>query len=306
MTVQALSGTGSLRIGFEFINQEMASKVWVSNPTWANHHNVVKRAGLTFEQYPYFDPQTKRIQFDKYIDTLNAASEGNIVLMHACAHNPTGVDPTEDQWKKIAEVMKKKNLIPYFDSAYQGFASGDLHKDAGAIRYFVNQGFNMFVSQSFAKNMGLYGERVGALHVVTPDKENAGRVLSQLKMVIRANYSSPPVHGARLAERVLSSAENFKSWQTELHDVANRIISMRTALRSKLEEIQTPGTWNHITDQIGMFSYTGLNERQVVEGLIKKHHIHLVKNGRISMAGLNTKNVAYVAEAIKDSVVNIK
>lgn len=161
--------------------------------------------------------------------------------MHAAAHNPTGVDPTHDDWKKIAEVMKTRNLIPYFDSAYQGFASGDIIKDAWPIRYFTEQGFNMLVSQSYAKNMGMYGERVGALHVVTPDKENASRVLSQLKMIIRANYSSPPIHGARIVERVLADAANLQQWKDELSQVAGRIIQMRSALRSKLEELKTPG-----------------------------------------------------------------
>lgn len=216
------------------------------------------------------------------------------------------MDPTKSQWEQVASVMEKKKLVPYFDSAYQGFASGDIVNDAWAIRHFVERGFNLLVSQSYAKNMGLYGERVGALHVVSSDKETAQKVLSQLKQVIRANYSSPPIHGARIVEKVLSSAENLQAWKDELSQVANRIISMRKALRGKLEEINTPGTWNHITDQIGMFSYTGLNEHQVTEFLIKKHHIHLVKNGRISMAGINTKNVDYIAQAIKDAVVNGK
>ena len=307
-----MSGTGSLRVGFEFLNQEVPSLVWVSNPTWANHHNIINRSGLQFKQYPYYDPVTRRAQIDNYLKCLNEAQSGNIILMHAAAHNPTGVDPTSEDWKKIAEVMKKRSLIPYFDSAYQGFASGDIIKDAWPIRYFTEQGFTMLVSQSYAKNMGMYGERVGALHVVTQDKETASRVLSQLKMVIRANYSSPPVHGARIVERVLSDAANLQQWKDELSEVAGRIIQMRSVLRNKLEELKTPGnfyfiegTWNHITDQIGMFSYTGLNEAQV-KSLIDKHHIHLIKNGRISMAGINTKNVEYIAQAIKDVVVNVK
>lgn len=167
VTVQALSGTGALRVGFEFLNEWMPSKVWVSNPTWANHHNIIRRSGLTFSEYPYYDPKTGKALIGKFIDTLSKADEGNIVLLHVCAHNPTGVDPTQDEWKKIAQVMKERKLFPFFDSAYQGFASGDLIKDAFAVRYFVDQGFNMLVSQSYAKNMGLYGERIGALHIVT-------------------------------------------------------------------------------------------------------------------------------------------
>lgn len=155
--------------------------------------------------------------------------------MHACAHNPTGVDPTRDEWKKVADILAKRKLVPYFDSAYQGFASGDIVNDAWAIRYFVEQGFSLLVSQSYAKNMGLYGERVGALHVVSTDKQTSERVLSQLKQVIRANYSSPPIHGARLVEKVLSNPENLQAWKDELSEVANRIISMRSALRGRLE-----------------------------------------------------------------------
>ncbi len=188
-----------MRVGFEFVNQELPSLVWVSNPTWANHHNIINRSGLKFDQYPYYDPSTGRAQINNYLNCLDTKTQpGNVILLHACAHNPTGVDPSQDDWKKIAEIMKKRNLVPYFDSAYQGFASGDIIKDAWPIRYFTEQGFSMLVSQSYAKNMGMYGERIGALHVVTQDKENASRVLSQLKMVVRANYSSPPIHGARI------------------------------------------------------------------------------------------------------------
>lgn len=213
VTVQALSGTGALRVGFEFLNEWTPSKVLVSNPTWANHHNIIKRSGLQFEEYPYYDPATKRALIDKFVDTLNKAQPGNIVLLHVCAHNPTGVDPSRDEWKKIAQVMKEKKLFPFFDSAYQGFASGDLINDAFAVRHFVDQGFELVLSQSYAKNMGLYGERIGAFHVVTPDKETASRVLSQLKMVIRPNYSNPPLHGARIVERVLNKPENYEAWK---------------------------------------------------------------------------------------------
>lgn len=192
-------------------------------------------------EYPYYDAGTKKVQLQQWIDFLNGSEAGNVVLMHACAHNPTGVDPSGADWQKIAEVIKAKRLIPYFDSAYQGFASGDLQKDIEPVRYFAEQGFTMLVSQSFAKNMGLYGERVGALHIVSPDKETAAKILSQLKMIIRANYSSPPTHGARIAERVLSNASNYEAWSQELKAVAARIIEMRTSLKGKLTELKTPG-----------------------------------------------------------------
>jgi aspartate/tyrosine/aromatic aminotransferase len=215
----------------------------------------------------------------QYLNTLPSSS---IILLHAAAHNPTGVDPTKDQWRQIADVMKAKKLIPYFDTAYQGFASGCLEKDSFAIRHFNELGFQMLVSQSYAKNMGLYGERVGALHVVTHNTKTAERVLSQLKLVIRPMYSNPPQHGALIVFKVLSNPEYYRRWTEELANVSKRIIEVRDLLRKKLEELKTPGTWEHITDQIGMFSYTGLNEK-TCESLINKHHVYMLKNGRISL-----------------------
>ena len=201
--------------------------------------------------------------------------------------------------------MEKKQLIPFFDSAYQGFASGDIIKDITPVRYFAERGFNMLVSQSYAKNMGLYGLRTGAVHIVTPNKETSSRVLSQVKNIIRANYSSPPLTGARIADKILNDDSKFQEWQAELKGIAERVITMRKRLRGHLEELKTPGNWEHITDQIGMFSYTGLSEKQCVH-LINQHHIHMMKNGRIAMVGLNSKNVEYVAKAINDAVNNVK
>lgn len=198
--------------------------------------------------------------------------------------------------------MKKNSLIPFFDSAYQGFATGDLEKDAWPIRYFLEQGFQMLISQSFAKNMGLYGERIGALHIVAESKDTSDKVLSQLKVIIRKKYSSPPLHGALIAQTILNDQKLFNSWRDELQNiVASRIIDMRKALRGELERLNTPGTWNHITDQIGMFSYTGLSPKQC-EILINKYHIYLLKSGRISMAGINSKNVKYLAQSIKNAI----
>jgi aspartate aminotransferase, cytoplasmic len=201
--------------------------------------------------------------------------------------------------------MKQKKLIPFFDSAYQGFASGDLLLDIQPVRYFVDQGFSLFVSQSYAKNMGLYGHRTGCLHVLTPDKETTSKVLSQLKVIIRGNYSSGAIHGARIADRVLNNEALFYEWQTELKSIAERVISMRQALHKKLIDLKTPGSWQHIIDQIGMFSYTGLTEAQC-DAITNKHHIHMMRNGRMAMVGLTTKNVNYVAESIDDVVRNVK
>lgn len=237
--------------------------------------------------------------------TIESAPEGSIILLHACAHNPTGVDPTQDQWKELATLMKQKSHFPFFDCAYQGFASGDLNRDAWAIRYFVEQGFELLVAQSYAKNFGLYGERAGCFHFVTSPgaeaKDTVSRVGSQLAILQRSEISNPPAYGARIASLVLNDADLFAQWEENLREMSGRIISMRQALKKHLDELKTPGTWDHIVDQIGMFSFTGLSEKQVLK-IREEAHVYMTKNGRISMAGLNTKNVKYFAEAV-DKVV---
>lgn len=240
------------------------------------------------------------------LSAIKAAPEGSIILLHACAHNPTGVDPTREQWKDIAHVVREKRHFPFFDCAYQGFASGDLENDAWAIRYFVDQGFELCVAQSFAKNFGLYGERAGAFHFVTgpsPDASNTiQRIASQLAILQRSEISNPPAYGARIASMVLNDSALFAEWEANLRTMAGRIKDMRSSLRSKLEELNgKTGSWKHITEQIGMFSFTGLAEGQTVR-LKDDFHVYMTKNGRISMAGLNTGNVDYVAKAI-DKVV---
>lgn len=214
---------------------------------------------MDVRKYRYFDKETKGLDFDGLIEDLKNATPGSCVLLHTCAHNPTGVDPTLDQWKKIAEVCKEKDLYPFFDTAYQGFVSGDLNKDGEGLRYFLDEGFEMVIAQSFAKIMGLYGERAGALHFVCKDEETAKSVSSQVKILIRVNYSSPPCHGARIASMLTNDTDMRNQWLQELIAVTDRIAKMRKLLRAKLEEVGAPGTWNHVTDQIGMFSFTGLN-----------------------------------------------
>merc|ERR1719473_322372 len=230
----------------------------------------------------------------------NEAEEGDMILLHACAHNPTGVDPTREQWEKIAEVMQRRNLFPVMDSAYQGYASGDLDYDAWATRYFESQGFEMFMCQSFAKNLGLYGERIGCVHIVCSTADQATRVASQMKLVIRPMYSSPPKHGALLVCKVLGDRERFARWRAELKAMADRILEVRALLRKGLEEKGTPGPWNHVTDQIGMFSFTGLTQVEC-ERLISEHHIYLLKSGRISLAGLNKGNVQYMIDSVDEA-----
>lgn len=301
-TVQSISGTGSLRLGAEFIGTYLKVPcIYVSNPTWGNHNTIFSKAGLEVREYPYFNNETRLLKFDGMVEAISSAPEHSVILLHACAHNPTGVDLDQEQWGAIADIMQARSLIPYFDSAYQGFATGSLENDAFAVREFVRRGFQLFLSQSFAKNMGLYGERTGALHVVCANPDSAERVLSQLKIVVRGMYSSPPMHGALIAYTILNDPALAASWKEELTQVSHRILAMRHKLVEELGAIETPGDWSHIVKQIGMFSYTGLTKPQC-EVMIDKWHCYLVKNGRISMAGVNTHNVAYIARAIKDSI----
>ncbi|EHL02105.1 putative Aspartate aminotransferase, cytoplasmic [Glarea lozoyensis 74030] len=306
-SLQTVSGTGAVHLGALFLARFYPGKptVYFSNPTWANHNQIFSNVHLPIATYPYFSKSTKGLDWEGMKQAVTDAPEHSIILLHACAHNPTGVDLTKAQWKELASVMKQNSHFPFFDCAYQGFASGDLAKDAWALRYFVEQGFELCVAQSFAKNFGLYGERAGCFHFVTgpgTDSQNTiTRIASQLAILQRSEISNPPAYGARIASLVLNDQALFAEWEENLRTMSGRIISMRTALRGKLEELKTPGTWNHITDQIGMFSFTGLSEKQVLQ-LRETAHIYMTKNGRISMAGLNTRNVEYVAKAI-DKVV---
>lgn len=311
VSLQTISGTGAVHLGALFLSKFYPGRptVYMSNPTWVNHHQIFSNVSLPIATYPYFSRSTKSLDFDAMKATIAAAPERSIILLHACAHNPTGVDPSREQWKELALLLKQKSHFPFFDCAYQGFASGDLAKDAWAIRYFVEQGSELVVAQSFAKNLGLYSERVGCLHFVTSptnDAEHtAKRIASQLAVLQRSEISNPPAHGARIANLILNDPALYAQWEENLRVMSGRIIAMRKALRSKLEELQTPGTWDHITDQIGMFSFTGLSEKQVL-ALRAGAHIYMTNNGRISMAGINTKNIDYVAKAIDNVVREIQ
>ncbi|CAI5454502.1 unnamed protein product [Caenorhabditis angaria] len=305
--IQCLSGTGALRAGAEFLARVAGFKdVYVSNPTWGNHKLVFKNAGFTgLHDYTYWDYQNKRVHIEQLITDLENAADRSVIILHGCAHNPTGMDPTQEQWKRIAEVIKRRNLFTFFDIAYQGFASGDPAADAWAIRYFVDQGLEMVVSQSFAKNFGLYNERVGNLTVVVNNKNVSAGFQSQMSLVIRANWSNPPAHGARIVHKVLTTPALHQQWNESIQAMSSRIKQMRAALRTHLEQLQTPGTWEHITQQIGMFSYTGLTAAQV-DHLIAEHQVFLLSDGRINICGLNTKNVEYVAKAIDATVRTVK
>eukprot|EP00929_Paragymnodinium_shiwhaense_P090153 TRINITY_DN50352_c0_g1_i1.p1 TRINITY_DN50352_c0_g1~~TRINITY_DN50352_c0_g1_i1.p1 ORF type:complete len:446 (-),score=38.93 TRINITY_DN50352_c0_g1_i1:114-1451(-) len=296
--VQSLSGTGALCIGFNMAYRFSGARrpVFLPNPTWGNHAAVVKDAGLTPQQYRYLGDDGVSLDFGGLMDDVMAAPEGSIFLLHACAHNPTGVDPTPEQWKELSAAIHKKQHIPFFDNAYQGFASGDADKDAFAVRQFVRDGHRVMLSQSFAKNFGLYGERVGTFSMIGANKQETEALLSQLKLVIRPMYSSPPAFGARIVSTVLGDPELSAQWYEECAAMAERIANMRSLLRSKLEE-GSDRDWSHVTNQIGMFCYSGLSKDQVA-ALVKDHHIYMTADGRISMAGVNMGNVDYIADCI--------
>ncbi|KAF8078050.1 aspartate amino-transferase [Lyophyllum atratum] len=288
VSVQTISGTGANHLGALFLSP--------------NHHAIFKNVGIEPVDYPYYDPKTIGLDYNGFIGALQNAPERSVFLLHACAHNPTGVDPTEEQWKAVAEVMLAKKHFAFFDCAYQGFASGDLDRDAWAFRHFVEKGVALLVCQSFAKNAGLYGERVGALHVVSATKDAAERVKSQLSVLQRSEISNPPTYGARVVSLILNDATLFEEWKDDIRTMAGRIIAMRKELHRLLtEELQTPGNWDHIVNQIGMFSYTGISVDES-KRLVEEAHVYLTANGRISMAGLNSHNIRYFAESL-DKVV---
>ncbi|KAJ2776899.1 aspartate transaminase aat1 [Coemansia javaensis] len=302
---QSISGTGALRIGGAFLArfhgaapQCQPPTVYLPTPTWGNHAAVFRDSGLRVGSYRYYDPATGGLNLGAMLEDIRALPPASIVLLHACAHNPTGVDPTPAQWAEIQAAMQERQHLAFFDMAYQGFATGDADRDAAALRAFVAAGrAPVVLAQSFAKNMGLYGERVGTFSVVAADAAERDRLLSQLKILVRPMYSNPPLHGARIAAEVLTSAPLRAEWLGEVRAMADRIIAMRTALRARLEGLGSARSWAHITDQIGMFCYTGLTPAQV-DRLAADFHIYLTRDGRVSMAGISSSNVAYLAESI--------
>jgi len=297
-STQAISGTGALRIGAAFLSKFGPGKtVWLPTPSWGNHKPIMMHSGLDVKQYTYYDPKTCGFNFEGALADISKIPAGDIILFHACAHNPTGVDPKPAQWEQLSSLVKEKGLYPFFDMAYQGFASGSVDNDAFAVRHFIAEGHNMVLAQSFAKNMGLYGERCGAFSVVCHDKDEAARVMSQIKILIRPMYSNPPVYGARLASTILNTPELRTMWLADVKEMADRIISMRQMLKDGLEKAGSILPWNHIVDQIGMFCFTGMTADHV-EKLGKDYGIYCTKDGRISMAGVTSGNVGYLADAM--------
>ncbi|GAX16705.1 aspartate aminotransferase, mitochondrial [Fistulifera solaris] len=297
--VQALSGTGGLRVFGELIRRHGQKHIYVPNPTWGNHIPIFQNSGLEVRKYRYYDASNSSLDFDGMIKDIQDIPAGSCVLLHACAHNPTGMDPTLEQWKQLSELFKKKQLFPFFDAAYQGFASGDAILDAASLRMFVDDGHLLGTIQSFSKNFGLYGHRVGTLSVVGSNADEAARVVSQMKMVIRPMYSNPPRHGARIVSTILDDPKLKSDFYEQCKGMANRINTMRTKLRDELEAVGSTRNWDHIVKQIGMFAYSGLNKEQVME-MRAKHHLYCTADGRISMAGVTTNNVSYIANAMHD------
>ena len=281
VTVQSLGGTGALKVGADFLAAILKDpEAVVSTPTWQNHVAIFEQAGFKVGKYPYYD------------------KENTVVILHACCHNPTGYDLTQEQWAQVVDVCVKNKLIPFLDIAYQGFGDG-LEEDAGSIRQFADAGIPFFVSSSFSKSFSLYGERIGALTVVCKDQEEASRVLSKLKALIRANYSNPPAHGAKIVARVLNDPELMKQWHEDLGEMRERIKEMRKDLASELKALGAKKDFDFVTQQKGMFSFSGLNPEQV-QRLKDEFGVYIVKSGRMCVASLNKDNVKYTAEAIKE------
>ena len=297
VTAQGIGGTGGLKIGADFLKKlSPNAKVMISDPSWENHRALFTAAGFVVESYPYYDAATRRINFDGMLAALNAAPEGTIVVLHACCHNPTGYDITAAQWDQVVATVKARKLTPFLDMAYQGFGHG-IKEDGAVIGKFVAAGLEFFVSTSFSKSFSLYGERVGALSVLCASKEDAERVMSQLKVVIRTNYSNPQIHGATVVAMVLNTPELRAQWEEELAEMRVRIKAMRQKLVDGLKAAGVKQDMSFITDQIGMFSYSGLSKDQMVR-LRTEFGVYGTDTGRMCVAALNSKNVAYVCESI--------
>src|SRR5690606_35111363 len=298
VTAQAIGGTGGLKLGADFLHNISGKKqALISNPSWENHRAIFETAGFTVGTYPYYDEASRGIHFDGMLAALQAAEAGTVVVLHACCHNPTGYDLSEAQWEQVIAAVKARGLVAFLDMAYQGFGEG-IAEDGKVIAKFLDAGLDFFVSTSFSKSFSLYGERVGALNIVSGGKEEAGRVLSQLKRVIRTNYSNPPTHGAQVVASVLTSPELRAQWEEELAGMRVRIKQMREALVKELQAAGVTDDLSYITRQKGMFSYSGLNAAQM-ERLRSEFGIYGVDSGRICVAALNNGNLKAVAAAIK-------
>jgi aspartate/tyrosine/aromatic aminotransferase len=293
---QTIGGTGALKIGGTFCKEEVDRPLFIPLPTWPNHRTVFTGCHLRVESYPYYDLKTDQLVCDPFIAFLEKREEESIIVLHASCHNPTGQDPSMKQWEAIAEVMRRKKLIPFFDFAYQGFGEG-LDEDAKAVRLFAQSGFEMFVAVSSAKNFSLYGERVGALFILAQTAKSAEHITSRVKQMIRTNYSNPPKHGAAVVAHILCDAPLHEQWRIELHHMRERIHRMRNALAERLIQRSETRDFQHLKNGLGMFCFTGLDGPQV-ERLDLEYGIHMPRDGRINVCGLNQNNIDYVVDSI--------
>lgn len=297
LTVQALGGTGALKLGADFIKRlRPGAAIWISNPSWENHRALFESAGFTVKTYRYYKPETRGVDFEGMIADLQGAPAGDVILLHACCHNPTGADLSPEQWGEVIKVLQAQNLVPFLDMAYQGFGDG-IAEDGAVVRRFTEAGGPLFVSNSFSKSISLYGERIGALSIVATDAAEAARVLSQMKRVVRTNYSSPPLHVGSVVAMTLTDPALRKLWEDELATMRVRIKEMRKLLVEKLKQKSPSHNFDFVIKQRGMFSYSGLTKEQV-DRLRDEYSIYAIDTGRICIAALNTKNIDYVTDAI--------
>lgn len=297
VTAQALGGTGALKIGADFLKRiNPDAQVLISDPSWENHRALFEGAGFKVGSYPYYDAKTHGLNFTGMCTALNAAPAGTIIALHACCHNPTGVDMSLEQWREVARICKARGLVPMMDIAYQGFGEG-VDADAAAVRLFADEGLSFFVASSFSKSFSLYGERVGALTIVTGSSDESARVLSQLKRVIRTNYSNPPTHGGSIVAAVLADLKLRALWEEELAEMRDRVKAMRKALVDGMKARGVTGDFSYVMKQRGMFSYSGLTPTQV-DRLRNEFGIYAVSTGRICVAALNSRNIDYVCDAL--------
>ncbi len=297
VTVQTLGGTGGLKVGADLLRRVNAkAQVWISDPSWENHQALFEYAGFQVNAYPYYDASTHGVDFDGMTGGLRKLPAGSVAVLHACCHNPTGVDLAPEQWERVIEIVNQRGIVPFLDIAYQGFAEG-LDADAAAVRRFTQTCPAVFISSSFSKSLSLYGERVGALSLVTATADEAARALSQLKRVIRTNYSNPPTHGGRTVATVLTTPELRTLWEKELGQMRERIKTMRRELVARIRAVRPDFDFSFVVRQRGLFSYSGLSREQV-RRLREEYSLYAIDSGRICVAALNSHNVDYVARAI--------
>lgn len=304
-TIQTVGGSSALRTGFDFLHETIATcaSVYVSQPTWPIHNDIITAAGYSkSSEYRYYNITSRTIDFDGMLADLEQAGRESVIILQACAHNPTGMELSQAEWKKLLEVFKKRQHLPFFDLAYQGLASGDIDEDASAIRLFAEARIDMLVAQSYSKNLGLYGQRVGSLTVVTRSSKPVETIKSHLERIVRETYASPPSYGARIVSTILSDRSLKENWQDDLDNMVCRIRNMRSMLYDCLIKNEAPGNWSHIANQTGMFCYTGLSTEEVT-ALREEFHIYLTSNGRMNIAGMTEDCVQYVADAMKHVIL---